>query len=105
MAQTLHDPRVRHFFDSQQLAGKAVASGLGAKSEAHIAWDIYLFYSRVAGAQGERGEWGVHGRLPQPVEWMHQLADCNWADQARLRCGADLIAQLHETMQTLMQAS
>jgi hypothetical protein len=93
MAQTLRDPRVRHFYDpfDTHRAGKAFAKevlreGMGP------AWDIYLFY--------ERGMTWVD-RPPAPVEWVHQLGGGRRADPERFRTGEDLINELHDAMQRL----
>lgn len=95
-ASIFQDSRVVQFYDPAMLAGKAVATSLGAPGgKDDIAWDIYLFYE-----PGQ--EWSKGERPPAPVEWMHQLSKCTWADQSRLRCGDRLLAQLHETMKELV---
>ncbi len=80
------DPRVRHFYDPDRQAGKAIAEVLGWKG--HIAWDIYLFYAQDA----------VWGHLPpEPGTYMHQLRD-GWATQAHFRRGDALVEALQTTM-------
>lgn len=89
-AQIVDDARVRHFYDPEQRAGKAVAQSLGW--EGKVAWDIYLFYPK-----GSR--WG--DSPPVPSRWMYQLSE-SWVDPAHYRWGDDLLAELHETMNKLM---
>lgn len=60
-ARAIRNPRVRHFYDADKLAGRAVAVSLGGEGE--TAWDIYLFY--------EQGTVWQH-RPPVPVAWAHQ---------------------------------
>jgi hypothetical protein len=91
-AQTIDDPRARHFHDPKQRSGKAIAESLGC--EAEVAWDIYLFY-----ASGS--EW-VDGP-PAPTDWMHQLPSA-WADPAHFRTGDDLVNELRAAMQRLTAA-
>ena len=76
----VRDPRVRHWYDSERLVGRAVASSLGADGE--TAWDMYLFYASNAAWAGDAP--------PLPLEWLHQLKGRAWADQARLRQGERL---------------
>jgi hypothetical protein len=78
------DPRVRHFYDPQQRAGKAVARSLGAE-EGAVAWDIYLFYK--PGSQ-----WMEHPPLPD--NWLHQLTGARWAGFTYYRRGDDLMQEL-----------
>ena len=60
-----------------------------------MAWDIYLFY--------ELGEEWTNGEPPPaPVEWMHQLSECSWIYQSRMRCGKRLVTQLYQTMKKLL---
>ena len=87
----VHDPRVRHFYDPERRAGKAITRSLGGE-EGKAAWDIYLFYEKGC-------EW-IDGP-PAPVDWMHQLTSSSWADPARYRQGDDLVKALHETMKRL----
>ncbi len=98
-ALTVQDPRVRHFYDPDKLAGKAVVTSLGATGaedgEDEVAWDIYLFYE-------PEEEWSNGEPPPAPVEWMHQLSECSWIDQSRMRCGEALVAELYYTMKKLV---
>ena len=89
-AQIIVDPRVRHFYDAERRAGKAVAEILGGVG--YIAWDTYLFFSR-------KDEWLESP--PAPIFWMHQLIESAWADKAHQHCGDDLIAQLANSMRKL----
>ena len=91
-ARIIRDPRARHFYDPDHLAGKAIAEGLGGKDK--IAWDIYLFYA--AG-----GEWGECP--PAPTDWAHQLTGSTWADDTHHHSGDDLLKELHKIMQRLLQ--
>ena len=84
IADSFHDPRVRHFYDPfpAHRAGKAFAKELLSQGPA---WDIYLFY--------EKGlMWG--SLPPKPTEWMHQLGGGRRADPAHFHSGSDLIEQL-----------
>lgn len=83
------DRRVQHFYDAERQVGKAIAKLLGAEGE--IAWDVYLFYLN-------EGTWDKGP--PTPIAWMHQLS-ASWANPANLYYGADLVAQLRRTMETL----
>lgn len=89
MAAEIADRRVRHFYDAQRRAGKAIAKMLGGAGE--TAWDTYLFY--------EDGEvW--QSQPPTPTRWTHQLTDCQWIDAKYLRTGA----LLHQTIGYFMQS-
>lgn len=90
IAQTMSDPRVRHFYDplATHHAGKAFAKGLLTKG-AGPAWDIYFFYKK--GVEWRDGP-------PSPTEWMHQLGGGRRADPAHFHSGDDLVSALHETM-------
>jgi hypothetical protein len=88
---SLDDPRVSHFFDPEQLSGKAVAGSLGNPGE--VAWDMYLFYQPGASWKKEP---------PAPLAWMHQLSD-SWADPERLHIDEDLAKELHNTMAELFR--
>ena len=83
------DGRVRQFFDTNQLAGKAFAGSLG--HDGKVAWDFYLFYP-VNSIWKERP--------PHPEVFMHQLRD-SWADQSYLFQKDKLRLKLTETMKTL----
>lgn len=93
MARTLHDPRVRQFYDpfGTHRAGRMFAKGC-LREGTGPAWDIYFFY--------ERGTiW--KDRPPSPVEWVHQLDGERRADPKRFRTGEDLVTALHDAMQHL----
>ena len=91
MADTVHDTRVRHYYDPRatRLAGHAFSRGL-LNDGAGPAWDIYLFYDREA-------EW--KDDPPKPFDWMHQLSGTARADPRRLHTGDDLIEQLRQSME------
>lgn len=94
IADSFHDPRVRHFYDPFPVhrAGKAFAKELLTQGPA---WDIYLFY--------EKGlTW--EALPPKPTEWMHQLSGGRRADPAHFHTGADLVEQLHEAMHKVTRA-
>ncbi len=94
-AEELGSPhRVTHFYDADQIVGRAIAEGLGAKSR-EVAWDIYLFY--------EKDEAWID-RVPKPVEWAHQLLGSRWADPSRLHQGNALSTRLQEIMKGLAQS-
>jgi hypothetical protein len=81
------DGRVKQFYDSEQLAGKAVAGSLGHEGE--VAWDIYLFYPPQS----------LWGDVPPPPEvYMHQLPN-SWADQTCLFEKERLQKELTRTME------
>lgn len=86
------DKRVQQFFDPDQMVGKAVAASLGAEGE--VSWDTYLFY-----APGLKWD----ELPPAPTEYMHQLYDYIWADQAKMRTGQDLLDGLRAAMAVLTQ--
>ncbi len=90
IARSIADPRVRHFFDAEKRAGKAIASGLGG--EGKIAWDIYIFFPK--GSQWKSCP-------PAPQFWMHQLTQSTWADAAHQHCGDDLVRELDNCMKAL----
>jgi hypothetical protein len=75
-ASQFGDQGVWQFYDSGSLAGRAVAASLGA--DGHVAWDVYLTYSRDA-------EWASHA-MPEPREYVHQLGR-SWANQSRYLAG------------------
>jgi len=56
------DARIRHFYDPERRAGKAIARSLNW--EEGYAWDIYLLYP--AGAVWKEGP-------PAPQDYVHQL--------------------------------
>ncbi len=86
------DHRVVHFYDPKQRVGRVIAKGLGV-TEDEGAWDVYLFY--------EPGkEW--MGLPPLPDEYMHQLSESEWADQAHYRTGDDLVDRLRKVMNSLV---
>ncbi len=85
------DPRVTQFYDPEKLSGLEVAAGLGAKP-GEVAWDVYLFFDGHA-------EWV--DRLPQPLDWVHQLGGSSWAEPERLYQGRQLTQKLGEIMSLL----
>ncbi len=84
-AGALTDSRVRHFFDPEKQAGKAIARSL--RWDGQTARDIYLFY-----APGQKWE----DLPPPPVEYAHQLTNA-WADRDRLKIAGDLAEYLSST--------
>lgn len=91
VVQNIPDARAKHFFDSEKLVGKAVATSLG--SDGHVAWDTYLFY-----APG--GEWLA--TPPQPVMWAYQQGNDDWADPSHLREDEALPNELTRVMKELV---
>ena len=83
------DSRAVHFHDPGSLAGRAVASSLGAPGE--IAWDMYLFYDAPSAWEN---------LPPRPVDWVHQLSP-SWAEQSRYRWEATLVSSLRQMIQGL----
>jgi hypothetical protein len=90
-AQTMQDPRTRHFSDPRKRVGRAIAQSLGGRNK--VAWDIYLFYA--PGAEWEDGP-------PAPAWWAHQLTGSSWADAAHYHHGDDLVKGLHRAMADLL---
>ncbi len=88
-AQKFNDPRVEQFYDPLQKSGSLLADQLPIK--AGIAWDIYLFYEKEK-------LWET--RLPDPVDWMHQMSDSD-PDSSNLRCGDDLAKSLYDAMASI----
>ncbi len=90
-AEKFKDGRVKQFYDTRQLAGRAFAKSLGHSSE--VAWDVYLFYPCRA----------VWRELPPPPEiFLHQLRD-SWADPRCLFETDRLRVQLSKTMKALFR--
>ncbi|NIS78667.1 MAG: hypothetical protein GTO14_00190 [Anaerolineales bacterium] len=85
-------PHVTHFYDPDQLVGRAVAESFDAP-EGKIAWDIYLYY-------GREDDWG--DRVPQPIYWAHQIQGSSWADPSHLYLGANLTKRLTELTERLI---
>ncbi len=85
------DSRAFHFHDPGRLAGRAVASSLGAPGE--TAWDIYLLYDAPSAWEE---------LPPRPLDWVHQLSS-SWAEQSRYRWEATLAGSLRQMMQKLSQ--
>ena len=84
------DKRVRHFYDAERQAGRAIARSLGTDGAAgQVAWDMYLFYDRRARWHAEHAE-----APPAPTDWVHQQRGRAWADERRWRWGEDLTAAL-----------
>jgi hypothetical protein len=81
--------RICSFYDPGQRTGRAVALSLGGEAE-YAAWDIYLLYDREC-------RWAAD--LPAPLDWIHQMSACPWADPARYFTGEALIEVLHRTIQ------
>jgi hypothetical protein len=88
-----NDSRVTQFYDPEKLIGLEVADGLGAKP-GDVAWDVYLFFAG-------REVWV--DRLPQPLDWVHQLKGSSWAESERLFQGEQLTQKLREIMANLFQ--
>ena len=79
----LDDPRVTHFYDADQHAGRVWAEALGIQG---VAWDVYMVFDGDA-------QWKDHA--PAPHEWFHQLGG-NLADPVRLRTANMLAQSLHQ---------
>ncbi len=91
VVQNVPDPRAQHFFDPQQMVGKAIAKSLG--SDGHVAWDVYMFFSPDS-------EWIVDP--PAPVAWFYQQGNDDWADPTHLREDEALPTELTRVMQNLV---
>ena len=61
-AALMQDPRVRHYWDGDRLAGKVFQPHLDLDSPA---WDVWLLFP--PGARWDAGE------APEPAWWEHQL--------------------------------
>jgi hypothetical protein len=91
LAASIRDPRAEHMHDVNKAAGTVIAESLGASGQ--VAWDIYLLYPPAS-------RW--LDRMPQPLDWAHQLGETELADASRYRSGAALDAKLHEWMEKLV---
>lgn len=89
-AKIIDHPSVIHFYDPNELSGKAIAESVGWKGK--VAWDIYLFYA--AGS-----EW--IGNPPNPIAWIHQLSE-HWADREHFQTGECLVKELYSTVKALL---
>ncbi len=87
------DPRVIQFYDPEKISGLEIAVGLGAKP-GEVAWDVYLFFDRQT-------DWV--DRLPEPIEWVHQLSSSSWAERGRLYTGDHLEIKLREMAEKLLR--
>ena len=97
-AHLVADPRVRHCYDGERRAGRAIATSLATNAaEGQIAWDMYLFYDRHA-------RWHTAGAAtsPCPLDWLHQLRSRAWADPRRSCWGAALASALREAADRLL---
>jgi len=75
------EPRMTHFYDTQQVAGDALQNLLAWQDES-LPWDVFLVYPPgIAWSES----------LPQPAAWFHQREEAN-ADH--YRTGADLTQAL-----------
>jgi hypothetical protein len=79
---------IRSFYDPGQRTGKALALSLGGETRA-VAWDIYLLFDREC-------RWAAG--LPAPLDWIHQMSACPWADPARYFTGEALVEALYRTI-------
>lgn len=70
----LPDPRVRHYWDGENLFAQTFAPVLGLEDQA---WDVYLLY-------GKDADWGE--TPPKPVYWQEQLglSDETMLDKTKL---------------------
>jgi hypothetical protein len=89
-AAIFNDPRVRQFYDPDQLSGKAIAESLGYNGK--FAWDIYLFYQ-------SGGEWIE--APPAPACWMHQISE-SWASRNHFHTGDDLVKELYTAAKNML---
>jgi hypothetical protein len=93
-AATLYDdPRIAHFYDAGQHAGRAIADLLGG--EGATAWDVYLMY-------GRHTTW--ERKPPHPYSWAHQLRHDAWAVPARYHAGGALVSELRRTVGELRRS-
>jgi len=71
------EPRMRHFYDMQQVAGKALLERLDWVGDS-VPWDVFLLYPSGV-------TWD--DRLPEPAAWFHQRQE---ADSTHFRTGSEL---------------
>lgn len=74
------DPRVKHFYDADELMGQALSAQFNWD---HTAWDIYLFYN--AGDLWETAP-------PAPRAYLHQMG--RYLNDQHFHSGPDLVAGL-----------
>lgn len=89
------DPRVTQFYDPAKISGLELAKGFGAE-DGEVAWDIYLFY-------GVQDQWIE--RLPQPIDWVHQLRNSRWAAAGRFFQGDQLSQKIDDILEYLLQSN
>lgn len=75
------EPRMKHFYDMQQVAGQALYRTLDWQDQS-LPWDVYLLYP--AGITWNQD-------LPAPAAWFHQREEAN---SAHYRTGTDLAKAL-----------
>ena len=90
-----NDSRVTQFYDPAQISGLELAKGFGAE-DGEVAWDIYLFY-------GVQDQWIE--RLPQPIDWVHQLRNSRWAAAGRFYQGDQLAQKIDDILENLLQSN
>lgn len=81
-------PQVVQFHDPKRFVGKAIATSLGSADK--IAWDIYLIYTPGA-------TWV--DAPPQPLDWVHQLGQGEWAGEDKYHHGEALYPALRRMLQ------
>ena len=86
-AEQLISPRIAHFHDPVQRAGKAFAEAMGARGR--VSWDIYLVFQPDV-------QWAE--TAPHPHAWVHQLAGALWANPFRFRTGKALKCELSKML-------
>jgi hypothetical protein len=91
-AKILNDPRISHYYDANNIIGRAFAQTLGAspqEAKAKPAWDIYMFYPK-----GE--SWT--DLPPKPNDYTHQLKsyDGKWIDPNHYYYREDMYRKLAE---------
>lgn len=69
-AELIPDPRVRHYWDQERVAGKAFRNLDDGAERLELdfpAWDVWLIFDADA-------RW-TDGGPPRPIWWEHQLGD------------------------------
>ena len=82
------EPRMRHFYDMQQVAGGALLDRIDWRDDS-VPWDVFMLYPPGVVWDGD---------LPEPTAWFHQRGEAN-AD--RYRTGNDLAEALQDAVGAL----
>jgi len=81
-ATLVRDPRARHYWDGDEVVGKAYNGVLGI---GRIAWDSYFIF--------DPGKLWDAGSVPTPDFWMHQMSKVRQAPMLSPKVFAAQVAQ------------